>query len=135
MNTRHRGGLPAPLEGAQRRFERWRRTRKIGSRIPEPLWDAAVKAARACGVARTARALSVDYYGLKKRLEAACSLAASEAGAEAAFFELPRPASAGFRECILEWEHADGAKMRAHLKGLEAPDLEALSRRFWGLES
>jgi hypothetical protein len=29
------------------------------------------------------------------------------------------------------WEDAAGAKMRVHLKGVEAPDVVALSRSFW----
>jgi hypothetical protein len=34
----------------------------------------------------------------------------------------------------LELEDAGGAKMRVHLKGVEAPDITALSRSFWGFE-
>ena len=36
-------------------------------------------------------------------------------------------------ECILEWEDVDAAKMRVHLKGLEAPDLFSMSCSFWVL--
>ena len=38
------------------------------------------------------------------------------------------------QECILELEDVAGAKMRIHIKGMEAPDLAALSRSFWGSE-
>ena len=61
--------LPARLEGMRRRFERWRRTRRRGARIPEALWASAVKAAGRYGIHRTARVLSVDYYALKRRVE------------------------------------------------------------------
>jgi hypothetical protein len=49
--------------------------------------------------------------------------------------ELARPAEASSGECILELEDVGGAKMRVHLKGVEAPDLVALSRSFWGVGS
>ena len=41
----------------------------------------------------------------------------------------------GSGECTLELEDAGGAKLRVHLKGFEAPDLTALSRSFWQIES
>lgn len=61
--------LPARLERVRQRFERWRRRRQVGARIPEALWASAVKAAGRYGVHRTARALGVDYYSLKRRVE------------------------------------------------------------------
>ena len=161
MGTRKTVNLPARLEGTRRRFERWRRTRKGRSRIPEMLWASAVKAAGKYGVNKTAQALRLDYYALKKRVEAAGSRrvpggkvashpisdreAVSADGpltaiapvkgrqAVATFVELASPAPASTRECILELEDPGGAKMRVHLKGVEAPDLAALSRSFWGV--
>jgi hypothetical protein len=120
----------------RRRFERWRRTRKIGSRIPETLWAAAVKLAKAHGIHRTAKALGVDYYCLKKRLEekpaSRSRLAAPANGAK--FVELSAAARTGIPECILELEDVEGAKMRIEVKGIEADDLAALSRSLWGIE-
>jgi len=69
MGTRETRDLPARLEGLRRRFERWRQTRKVRSRIPEPLWASAVKVAGTYGIHRTAKALRVDYYALKKPVE------------------------------------------------------------------
>ncbi len=68
MGTRKTRDLPARLEGVRRRFERWRRTRKVRSRIPEPLWASAVKMAGTYGIHRTAKALRLNYYALKKRV-------------------------------------------------------------------
>jgi len=130
--------LPARLEEARRRFERWRRTRKVRSRIPEPLWAAAVKLAGRYGIHRTAKALRVDYYSLKKRGEgtpAATAGFVSGATAATTFLELPAAAWTGSGECTLELEDAGGAKMRVHLKGFAAPDLAALGRSFWQSES
>ena len=138
MTTKKRQELPARLEEARRRFERWRRTRKVRSRIPEPLWASAVKLAGRYGIHRTAKALRVDYYSLKKRVEGRPAATASNvpgATAGATFLELPAAAWTGSGECTLELEDAGGAKMRVHLKGFAAPDLAALGRSFWQSES
>jgi hypothetical protein len=133
MSSRNTRDLPARLDRIQRRFERWRRTHRARSRISDTLWAAAVKAAASYGICRTARALRVDYYSLKERVEKACSSAGlPEGGVGAAtFLELAPPSQTGPGECTLELEDADGAKMRIHLKGFAAPDMAALSRNFW----
>ena len=69
MDTRKTRDLPARLERLRRRFERWRGTHKARSRIPDPLWAAAVKMADTYGLYRTAKVLRLDYYALKKRVE------------------------------------------------------------------
>jgi hypothetical protein len=138
MGTKRTRDLPARLEGLRRRFERWRRTRKVRSRIPDPLWASAVKLATQYGIHRTAKVLRVDYYALRKRVEGASAVTASklpEAAAGARFLELPAAPWAGCGECTLELEDAGGAKLRVHLKGFETPDLVALSRSFWQSES
>lgn len=131
MSTGKASDLPARLERTRRRFERWRRKRKGRSRIPETLWASAVKAADTYGLTRTARELRLDYYALKKRVEPANSAPPSEEGAVATFVELAPPVSGNSGECILELEDPGGAKMRVHLRGVEAPDLTALCRSFW----
>ncbi|MFQ5464075.1 MAG: hypothetical protein ACE5E5_15795 [Phycisphaerae bacterium] len=138
MSTKRTRDLPARLEGLRRRFERWRRTRKVRARIPEPLWASAVKLAGRYGIHRTAKVLRVDYYALKKRAEGTPAVIASKTPAEVArarFLELPAAPWVGSGECTLELEDAGGAKLRVHLKGFETPDLAALSRSFWQNES
>ena len=130
--------LPARLERIRQRFERWRETRKVRSRIPESLWISAVKMARVYGINRTARALGVDYYSLKERVESeasSCGVSERKRNTSSSFVELAAPAIASTCECLLELEDVAGAKMRIHLKGVEVPDLAALSRSFWGVES
>lgn len=136
---------PARLEGARRRFERWRATREGRARIPERLWALAVKAARRYGVSQASRVLRLDYYSLKKRVEAAGRMGESAKGGAArvagrapaaGFIELAAPASAGLPPSIvpegcLELEDPRGVKMRIYLKGASTPDLAALSRSFW----
>jgi hypothetical protein len=138
MGTKRTRDLPARLEGLRRRFERWRRSRKVRTRIPEPLWASAMKVAGRYGIHRTAKALGIDYYALKKRVEKASAVIASKMPAEVAktqFVELPTAAWPGCGECTLELEDAGGAKLRVHLKGFVAPDLAALTRSFWQRES
>jgi len=133
MGTRKRRELPAQLKNARQQFQRWRRTRKVGTRVPEPLWKVAVKTAGRFGVSRTARALGVDYYNLKKRTEANSSVVVADGATAATFFELAPRANPVSVECIVDLEDPGGSKMRIHLKGAEVPNLSELSQTFWGV--
>ena len=137
MDTRKTRALPAWLAGVQRRFEHWRRTRKIPSRIPEPLWAAAVKVAGTYGIPHTAKTLRVNYNALRKRVEhqAAAAPRRPEENTVTTFLELAPPPRVGSCQCTMELEDDSGAKMRVHLQSAEAPDLAALSRSFWELRS
>ena len=70
MATRGKQKLSAELASAAARWAQWRRTRVLGTRIPELLWNSALELAARHGVSKTALALRVDYYALKKRLDA-----------------------------------------------------------------
>jgi len=133
MNARKTGDLPADLESTRRRLEQWRQRHQAPTPLPESLWAEAVKLAGRYGVSRTARALGVGYYSLRDRVEkeTSSSAAGSPARSAAPFLELAVSPHRGAGECILEWEDAGGGKMRVHLKGVEVPDLVALSRSFW----
>jgi hypothetical protein len=133
MKTRKPADVPGDLESSRRRFEQWRRRRKGHIPIPESLWSEAVTLAGRYGVSRTARTLRVGYRSLKERVArgTGCLASASRLLGKPAFLELAIPSPAGAGECLLEWEDAAGAKMRLHLKGVEVPDLVALSRSFW----
>ena len=130
MRARTTPALATKLAGVRREFESWRRTRPPRSPIPEPLWALAVERAREAGVHATARRLRLNYYALKERVASAGRLGAS---GTPAFVELVpmglRPA--GTAECLIELEDPRGATMRISLKGLEPPDLAALSRAVW----
>ena len=135
MRSRTTKGLPASLEALRRRFERWRRSRTGRSRIPDTLWTSAVQAAGRYGLHRTTKALRLDYYALKKRVEDAASDCEPGREAAATFLELPASVSGGASECVVELEDPGGAKMRVHLKGGAIPDVTALARSFWGVEA
>jgi hypothetical protein len=112
---------------SQRKFEQWRQRHRPGAQIPQELWHQAAELACRYGISRTARALRLDYYSLKKRV-------AAPAGSDQRvpeFVEIlpggmpgPRP------ECLIEVEDASGGKMRIHLQGGALPDVAALTRVF-----
>jgi hypothetical protein len=127
MNSNERGQLPSDVARGRSRFQAWREKREPGSRIPQDLWDMAVGLARIHGVSRTATVLGLDYYGLRKRVEAAV---ARPQATSTSFVELPSPIRVG-KECRLELDNGTGAIMRVHLVGYEAADVAAVSRSFW----
>jgi len=129
MKRKRSVALPAGLELARQRFERWRRTREGHSRIPDSLWAVAVKAARRFGLYPTSRALRLDYMVLKRRVEAdTAGLGPSARETAPSFVELlpvgkgPRP------ECVVELEDPSGARLRIELNGITPSDLAALTR-------
>lgn len=124
--------LPADLSRAQKRFLQWRRTRKPKSRIPEPLWELAVKLVAAHGLNRTARALKLDYYSLKERVEARPGQREETRANGVAFLELP-PALASAKECLIEFEEGP-VRLRVHLKGYDAGDIATVGCRLRGVE-
>jgi hypothetical protein len=125
------------IDHVRQRLARWRRTRQKGSRIPEPLWKAAVQVARSYGLNPTARALRLDYYDLQKRLEAAADPDPVGTSSLASFVELVAaggptgPAPSPVPECLVELESPRGGKLRIALKGTPVPDLGVLGRLFW----
>ena len=130
VGRKHRD-IPTPLARGRDRFEAWRRRRKEGTRIPNKLWSLAVKLVDIHGLNRTASVLGLDYYSLKKRVEARNSDSTS---VPPAFIELSPPSLAASGECVVEFEDGAGASIRIHLRGCDAPDLVALGRSFWGGE-
>jgi hypothetical protein len=123
MASGNQRDVPAELARGLNRFAGWRRTKKPKSRIPQPLWELAVKLAAKHGLHQTARTLKLDYYSLKKRAEAAESLHKENSST---FLELP-PALAAAQECVIELD--DGAvSLRVSLKGYSAAEIATVGR-------
>lgn len=116
--------LPKDLVRAISRFQTWRRLRKGGSRIPPSLWRLAIGLASDHGISRTAAALKLDYYSLKKQAEAAADEPQSSGPA---FVELPAPLMGG-KQCLIELQNGSGATKRVQLVGYEAADVEAIAQ-------
>jgi hypothetical protein len=156
MVGRRHCDIPAPLARGRDRFEVWRRTRQVGTRIPDELWSLAVKLADHHGISRTASMLGLDYYSLKKRVEAgnsgvtsvpsafvegsasSDSASSDSASARPTFIELSSslqvPSQEVSAECVVEFADGTGASLRIHLSGCQTPDLVALGRSFWSGE-
>jgi hypothetical protein len=119
--------FPTALRQSQRKFEQWRQRRRPRAQIPQELWRQAAELACRYGISRTARALRLDYYSLKKRVATAAGT--GERAPE--FVEiLPGGLSAGRPECLIEVEDPGGVKLRIHLQGGAFPDVAALTRAF-----
>ena len=121
------------LESAGRRLDHWRQGHARGTRIPEDLWGLAVDCARQAGVAKVSQALGLDYYSLKRRLEARPARAPAALVASPAFLELlPLPALPTTGSgCVLELEDGRGVRLRAELTTVAAPEIEVVARALW----
>ena len=113
--------IPESIAQLQRQLEQIRSTQPPRSKLPESFWGAAVELARQHGIYRVARALRLDYMGLKKRLKDPPS------ANKPAFVELmTQPAT--MSECVIEFESASGGKMRIQWKAAAPPDWASLLR-------
>ena len=84
--------------------------------------------ARKHGLNRTASALGLKYYSLKKRMEA--QVVEPSKGEEAAceFVEfLTGPVAARSCECMIELDDGSGATVRIHVKGVRMADLASFA--------
>jgi hypothetical protein len=128
MDTHSTSIAAGKLGEAKRGFDRWRRGRKPRRRIPDRLWQMAVKAAAIHGVPSTARCLGLNAARLKQRMQGSVEAMPVE---QARFVELPWPGAVAAGECILEAEDARGGKLRIHLKGEATAQAVSLGHMLW----
>jgi hypothetical protein len=128
MDSNERGSLPSDLVRGRARFQAWRARRAPGERIPQTLWTLAVRLAETNGVSRTATALGLDYYRLRKRADT--SVTAPPPSGGLTFVEFTTPPLVA-RQCQMELDNGSGATMRVQLIGYDAADIAALTRGFW----
>jgi len=119
--------LPGDLARARKQFQAWRSHHEPRSRISDALWKLAVRLANLHGINRTATALGLDYYRLKKQMGTA---AGQPRQGDPAFVELPSPVVVG-KQCLLELDSGSGATKRLQLLGYDATEIESLARAFW----
>jgi hypothetical protein len=117
-------------------IEKWRRTRKKRSPMPEPLWDAAVELAQSEGVYPIGRALQLNYQTLKCRVAIASQPSSRRAQTPRGFVELDSvlpigafssPSSSG---PVLELSDGSGATLTVRLPAEGALDVERLAEAF-----
>lgn len=94
--------------------------------MPEELWRSAAELARKRGVYPVVRALGLNYYSLRKRVDAPSP---PEPNGQPRFVDLGGLVAPG---CVLELEAASGARMTVRIPRPESVDLRALAAELWG---
>ena len=126
MNRKITLPIPEPILHLQHQLDQFRSTQPRRTKLPEPLWHAAVELARQHGVYPVAHPLRLDYMQLKKRLGRVSNR--RRTAPKPAFVELVEPHSAALEGCVIEFESSSGGKMRIQWKASAPPDWVSLLR-------
>jgi len=129
MSTTQSADIPIALSQARHQLDLWRSQQpNKRTRLPKEFWQRAVALAKEHGLNKTARALNVKYYSLKKHLDQADAAASVSSKAESHFIELmPDTITTGGVECTIEWVEGHNATVRMHIKGVGLSELTALA--------
>jgi hypothetical protein len=125
MPIRRAAKIPEAILHLQQQLDQWRGAQKGRTKLPESFWQSAVDLAKQFGVFHTAQPLRLEYMRLKQRLSGA---APQRKSSRPAFVELVRPQPAEMAGCVIEFESAQGAKMRAQWRSSVPPDWTNLLR-------
>ena len=128
MNRKSTAPIPEAITQLQHQLEQFRSTRPARTKLPEPLWQAAVELARQHGIYAVAHPLRLDYTRLKERLDGIPSRSRNLKPTKPAFVELIGSGAATLPECVIEFESASGGKMRIQWKAGVPPDWASLLR-------
>lgn len=116
------------LEDVEHAFQRWRRAKSPGERIPDGLWAQAATAAKIHGMTVTAHALSLNHSHLKQRCEALLPTPTRTSE----FVEFPAAGLLfGGHESLVEVEDASGFRVRLVLRGVSAAEAAAAAKVLW----
>ena len=132
MSTKLPTNIPMALSEARRQLDHWRNQQpNKRTRLPKELWQRAAALAKEHGLNKTARALGLKYYSLKKHLDETGADALVAAKPTPDFIEfLPGTMTPSAVECMIEWINGHNATVRMHIKGLGLSGLMALARTF-----
>ena len=128
MDRRSTVPIPEAITQLQRQLEQFRSTRPARTKLPDALWQAAVELARQYGIYAVSQPLRLDYTRLKQRL-GGVPIQLRKAD-KPAFLELIGSGATALPECVIEFEAANGGKMRIQWKASVPPDW-ALLLRAW----
>ena len=126
---KHNIELPADLAAAQNQITRWRAEHKPRTRFPEQLWQLAAELSRKYGHNQVCKALKLDYYSLKKRLEPG-SVKPKRRTAPA-FVELVPDRTHTSARCTVECENNSGSRIRIHLDSRDISELRSFCSELW----
>lgn len=131
MSSSQPTNLPVALRRARRQFDRWRSRQRKRTRLPEELWQRAVVLGRRHGLNKTATALGLKYYSLKKHMEATAADEPRLREGPPEFLELlPHPMTTPSLECTIELEDTNGTTLRMDVKGVRMADLVSFACGF-----
>jgi len=149
MNRPRNVLIPSDMKALGQRIEQWRKTRQNRDPMPAELWEAAVALAGRYGVYPTAQGLTVDFGGLKRRVEKAalssspeiqaCSIAPTltPGTAPSETFQFVEIDTSQVMEVSrlpkisVELSTPDGAKMTLRMEGGTGVDAIGLAGTFW----
>jgi hypothetical protein len=134
MRGKRDSRVAADMAEVAGQLARWRRSRSPGERIPETLWNSAAELAGRYGLTRTAKTLGLGYASLSERVrrKGAERNNGRVSSARPAFMELMPALLSGPCQCVIDFERADGSRLRMELSGCGTAELAALGRSFWG---
>jgi len=133
VNRKSTAPIPEAIAQLQREFDQFRSTRPRRTKLPEPLWQAAVELAREHGIYSVAHPLRLDYMGLKKRIGGIPTIRRRSTKA-ATFVELTAPQATAQHECAIDFEGPSGRKMRIQWKASAPLDWISLLRAWREME-
>jgi hypothetical protein len=125
MNRKNAAPIPEAIIQLQRQLEQFRSAQSARTKLPNSLWQAAVELARQHGIYAVAHPLRLDYTRLKQRLN---GIPRQKPKPKPAFVELIGSGAATLPECTIEFESANGGKMRIQWKAAVPPDWSGLLR-------
>jgi hypothetical protein len=116
------------------KLEAWRKSRRMGSRMPEELWTEITGWARQLGVNRVSRAMGLNFTDLKKRVEQGQGLCRVPAVVRPTFVEFEGHSLLGGIQGgpVVEVFSPDGGRMVMHLPGGVPVDTLGLVASFMG---
>jgi hypothetical protein len=124
--------IPEAIVQLRRQLDQFRSTQPRRTKLPEPLWQAAVELARQHGIYPVAHPLRLDYMGLKRRLDGVPAL--RRKASKPAFVELTAPRAVQVAEYAIDFECPSGRKMRIQWKTSAPPDWVSLLRAWREME-
>ena len=128
--------IPGDIARLRQRIERWRRTRRKRSPMPEELWQAAARAAQVHGVWPVARDLGVAYATLKDRATRKPSTKRRKGKSEdtGEFVELSAAQLLGAnpKAAVVELQTKDGLRITIRYEDGGQLDVSGLLAAFYG---
>jgi hypothetical protein len=125
-------GLFAELDQVGKELAVWRETPGKGPKIPELVWQGAVRAAKRHGVYPVCKALNLDYNCLRNRMEESRKRRQTRMELIPAFVEVKPEASSADPGCVVELEKGNGTRLRICAKAASTVDWNKIKEVFLG---